>query len=103
MNPEIKAKWLEALRSGKYQQIRGRLRSINGDAYCCLGLLCEITGGMPDEDWEKNSQSISLPVLCDSGLYVSKDDYLCAARILSSRNDSGFSFEQIADWIEANL
>jgi hypothetical protein len=32
-----KAKWLEALRTGKYQQGHGRLKS--GEGYCCLGVL----------------------------------------------------------------
>lgn len=40
MDPEIKAKWVAALRSGKYKQGRGRLRS--GDEFCCLGVLCDI-------------------------------------------------------------
>lgn len=40
MNPEIKARWLAALRSGEYIQGHQRLR--DGDGYCCLGVLCEI-------------------------------------------------------------
>lgn len=42
MNAELKAKWLEALRSGKYQQTDRALRDNNG--YCCLGVLCEVAG-----------------------------------------------------------
>lgn len=40
MNQEIKAEWVEALRSGEYNQDTRYLRSVNG--YCCLGVLCEI-------------------------------------------------------------
>src|SRR6185369_2249558 len=40
MNAEIKAKWLEALRSGKYQQGTQFLR--NKGKYCCLGVLCDV-------------------------------------------------------------
>lgn len=40
MNPEIKALWLAALRSGEYKQGRGALSS-DGE-YCCLGVLCDI-------------------------------------------------------------
>lgn len=40
MNPEVKKKWLEALRSGKYRQATEQLRK--GDAYCCLGVLCDL-------------------------------------------------------------
>lgn len=32
--------WLQALESGRYRQINGRLGSGNG--YCCLGVACEI-------------------------------------------------------------
>jgi hypothetical protein len=40
MNPEIKARWVAALRSGGYKQTRGRLR--HGDSFCCLGVLCDL-------------------------------------------------------------
>ena len=42
MDADLKAKWLEALRSGKYEQTQGTLR--DGDAFCCLGVLCDLTG-----------------------------------------------------------
>ncbi len=41
MNPEIKQKWIERLRSGKYQQGVGTLKC-DRDKYCCLGILCEM-------------------------------------------------------------
>jgi hypothetical protein len=40
MNPEIKAQWTAALRSGEYQQSEGKLRT--DDGYCCLGVLCDL-------------------------------------------------------------
>lgn len=40
MNPEIKAQWVAALRSGEYKQGAGWLN--RGDEYCCLGVLCEL-------------------------------------------------------------
>lgn len=40
MNPEVKAKWVSALRSGEYTQTKGFLHNDNG--FCCLGVLCEI-------------------------------------------------------------
>jgi len=47
MNPEIKALWVAALRSGRYRQGDRALRKyipINGgyDTYCCLGVLCDL-------------------------------------------------------------
>jgi hypothetical protein len=38
--PEVKAKWVAALRSGKFKQTEGRLADERG--FCCLGVLCEI-------------------------------------------------------------
>lgn len=40
MDPDIKQRWVAALRSGEYPQTTGRLRA--DDAYCCLGVLCDL-------------------------------------------------------------
>jgi hypothetical protein len=40
MNPEIKAQWVTALRSGEYKQGKGYLN--RGGKFCCLGVLCDI-------------------------------------------------------------
>jgi hypothetical protein len=45
MDQEIKNRWVEALRSGKYKQAEGTLAIHNSDgeeSFCCLGVLCEI-------------------------------------------------------------
>lgn len=44
MKPELKKRWVKALRSGKYKQGKNYLRrqTPEGDRYCCLGVLCEI-------------------------------------------------------------
>lgn len=55
MNPEVKAKWMAALLSGKYRQGRTRLRTevlvepllVEPEPeaeYCCLGVLCDLEG-----------------------------------------------------------
>jgi hypothetical protein len=46
MNPEIKAMWVSALRSGNYKQGHGSLRNTDNE-YCCLGVLCDL---MPNAD-----------------------------------------------------
>lgn len=40
MSPELKTRWLEALRSGEYKQGRAYLRK--DDKFCCLGVLCDL-------------------------------------------------------------
>ena len=44
MNPEIKARWVAALRSGEYEQGQGRLHATSADRifFCCLGVLCDL-------------------------------------------------------------
>jgi len=50
MNPEIKQKWVDALRSGKYDQGSEKLRSRQG--YCCLGVLCDLYSQEQNQEWE---------------------------------------------------
>lgn len=54
MNPEIKEKWLEALRSGDYQQGTGRLKTIDGK-FCCLGVLCDLYAKERGIEWKLRS------------------------------------------------
>ena len=45
MNKEIADKWIAALRSGKYKQGKGNLKTVdedNNESFCCLGVLCDI-------------------------------------------------------------
>lgn len=41
MNPGVKKAWLRGLRSGRYRQGNGCLRSKEWK-HCCLGILCEL-------------------------------------------------------------
>jgi hypothetical protein len=63
MNPEIKSKWLAALRSGQYEQARGGLQRIlyrdneTGHidcGYCCLGVLCDLAAQEDVCYWDKH-------------------------------------------------
>ncbi len=51
MNPEVKVKWLEALRSGEYRQTKGTLRR-PGDRFCCLGVLSDLYTKEVEGSWE---------------------------------------------------
>jgi hypothetical protein len=44
LKADIKKRWVDALRSGEYQQGRELLvqNDVLGDRFCCLGVLCEI-------------------------------------------------------------
>lgn len=49
MTKELKQKWIDALRSEKYVQGQGCLRSVK-NKYCCLGVLCDVFGS---KRWKK--------------------------------------------------
>ena len=50
MNPQVKQKWIDALRSGKYEQGSEKLRGYEG--YCCLGVLCDLYAQEKNQEWE---------------------------------------------------
>jgi len=47
-NKELVKLWVEALRSGRYQQVQYKLREKpeDGGGHCCLGVLCEVAKPM---------------------------------------------------------
>lgn len=100
MDPAVKAAWVAALRSGKYKQTSGRLRHAGG--FCCLGVLCEVIetprafyGYKFELEGGENTSNHNLPFY-----FLPRD----IQNQLSTMNDKyGASFEEIADWIEANL
>jgi hypothetical protein len=106
MNPEIKNKWVAALKSGKYQQCQGRLR--NDNAFCCLGVLCDI---LDKDKWELRYETqyryedaefvLPLTVCQQAGFYYDIEHFETVT--LSDMNDSGKSFREIAQYIEENL
>lgn len=111
MNPEIRARWVAALRSGKYEQGTGRL--YDGQKMCCLGMLCDVLKDELGLQWAEerkrelsiDNSRINLPrsIADHAGL----DD--CSGRLPDGRtlvylNDmERYSFEQIADVIEREL
>lgn len=114
MNALVKKKWLEALRSGEYQQTKGHLKDAEG--HCCLGVLCEITNL---GTWEPVYHGGEILTYRVNGKVASECDGLlpeavvhatgvddAAQTALYPMNDSHLDpkdFPAIADWIEANL
>lgn len=108
MEKALKGKWIEALRSGKYKQGRGVLRS-SDDRFCCLGVLCDISGygewGKSDGakyyyERERQSEAIILPIFMEHFANIEGEDQ----DVLTGMNDDDkLSFNKIADWIETNI
>ncbi len=115
--------WVEALRSGLYQQCTGQL--CDGTGYCCLGVLSKVQGRLTPRQDLPLSQSKDGSVGSSNGafLILAEDNPLFPAlrgsgmfpsagikvtieandkpRELSGLNDAGLTFPQIADIIEA--
>ena len=103
MNSILKASWLEALRSGRYKQDRGKLRTENG--FCCLGVLCDV---IDSNSWDW----FELPDGGKSYIHGNDTSYVTSMKYgncelyqieLSNMNDRGKSFSEIADYIEKNV
>lgn len=113
MNPSVKAKWLEALRSGEYEQGRNALNE-NGN-YCCLGVLCDVAvkSGLALEVGERgqiteyDGLTAYLPdrVKRWAALYDHNPRVPIGplGTSLANLNDQGKTFSEIADLIEEYL
>lgn len=95
MDKEWKEKWIEALRSGKYNQTTGALS--DDDGYCCLGILCLIQKQNFQEDFgTMETDNLSCKGY-DCGLPYEE------AQKLAQMNDDGKTFDHIAGYIQAML
>lgn len=119
MKPEIKEKWVAELRGGKRLQGKGCLRqeTLNHECeYCCLGVLAEIAVDEGVARWDDNtlvgpdgraSAGYLIPAVMDWASVDSRDpvvkNEVNRGMPLSSLNDSGKTFSEIADLIEAQL
>lgn len=72
MNPEIKAQWLAALRSGNYQQGIGQLyeKKFGRDyaQYCCLGVLADVI--KDEENTERSTFAMSENNVLTAGMSI---------------------------------
>lgn len=125
MNPEMKAKWVEALRSGKYKQGYGRLKRKATEpralfeapeTFCCLGVLCDIqppeVGKWVDRDsdltafalepaaFDSYGEAAQLPrkLRTDLGVDPKAEEYL-----ITLNDQKRATFEAIANYIEREL
>lgn len=115
LKPEVKNKWIVALRSGDYKQGRNTLRNPQTDEYCCLGVLCELAHKeniCTKEEREYNTMfggHDGLPPLTVrqwAGLSDKSFDslFIIENDSLAFLNDvRKLSFNEIADLIENNL
>jgi hypothetical protein len=103
--------WVDALRSGEYQQTKKTLQDVNG--YCCLGVACDVAAknGIPvgfgdDGTLEGGTLSSQHEVVDWLGLnsYTGYIGYVEGISTeLTFLNDTyEYTFSMIADFIEQN-
>lgn len=113
MDPEIKRRWVAALRSGQYKQGRDRLKDFN--RYCCLGVLVDLADKDKSTDisWADAHGHDALPrsVAKWAGTVINPrvtiphqgEGSERLSHSLGYLNDFGYSFNEIADLIEEQL
>jgi len=94
MNKKTAMKWIKALRSGKYIQGRWFLHTVDKDTkkgyYCCLGVAREIGLCVAQ-------RGASQKLVANNFLPNEVQD-----KLVKFNDDRGWSFKQIANWIEEN-
>lgn len=110
MTPELKAKWVEALRSGKYAQGKRALRTgrdkPENDLFCCLGVLCDlIAPELWDRSCGRHNGYESLPSPRVMRLAELSEKLVRDAADLNDGTPTvpSRTFPEIADWIETHV
>lgn len=124
MNGRVKELWLDALRSGKYEQGTNKLSYKDEEGktrYCCLGVLCDLAYkeielftindfskstlfGEELEDTILPSEVTEWAELNNNSpkVLVESEEGVCL-EYLAELNDNGYSFKELADLIEEHL
>jgi len=115
MISEVKTKWLESLRSGDYSQ--GTNKLFDGKSYCCLGVLCDLYQKQSNQQWDQKASEFELTesFYCNDQSEVLSDDVANWAGLdsnnptvlnessrvpLAELNDSGYTFQELSNYIE---
>lgn len=124
LSPAVKAKWVTALRSGKFKQGKGALcrdpkeigpgKEWETQSYCCLGVLGSVCGlpekKMANKDFLlKRLAVVKVPKALQTTLADVNDEWprACQAALFTdlgyAKAPRSTTFRSIATWIEANL
>jgi hypothetical protein len=101
---EVYKLWIKALRSGKYKQTDCILR--RGDAFCCLGVLCDLARKDGGPGWAATVSHSYLEQGHGGLLPDAMNRFLAlggATGALAKMNDGGRSFTEIAHYIEVEV
>lgn len=95
----LQRKWVEALRSGEYEQGKRFLKA--DDAYCCLGVACIAFGIPVPSSAARLPEPVQFGMKFHSAYGLLKGDKLDGELRLDFANDyANSTFERIADFVE---
>lgn len=60
MKPEIKARWVAALRSGEYEKNQGCLKDSKKNCYCVMGVLVDLYIKETGESWKDKEDEVGI-------------------------------------------
>jgi hypothetical protein len=112
MRSDLKKRWVEALRSGEYRQVRGNLRSDCG--YCAIGVLCDLYAKDKRKEWQYDDglwfiigYNMTLPDDVTTWAELTNSDIRCIGlnddSVIELNDTWGFSFDKIASCIEESI
>lgn len=123
MKRDVAKKWIGALRSGKYKQIRGTLKRVKDnqiESFCALGVLCDLyqkehpKNPLNEEKMDSKSkngnevtfagENATLPKKVQRWAGLRDDEVFFEEKssTIPQLNDNGTSFKTIANLIEKN-
>ena len=108
MKTDLKAAWVQALRSGDYAQGTGQLHDPNRDCHCALGVLGQLLAEDGEARWSADGTEL-FPL----HFPFDPDEFISArltgltpeeqGDIVHLNDTQRRSFAEIADWIEGAL
>lgn len=93
MDEKFKAKWVRALRSGKFKQTRGKLINIKTGGMCCIG----VGAFLKDKKFDLKHNN-TFTAAQSFGLSITDQ-----VKLVDLNDDERRNFKTIAAWIEQNL
>jgi len=112
MNQDIKQRWVDALRSGEYEQGLGCLHNSSDNSFCCLGVLTDLYIKEHGQQWHRPNIRTRLTfqgedAILPHGVMQWAGLNSACPRVggsdIASHNDYGISFNRLAAFIEDEL
>lgn len=111
LRKEFGVKWIEALRSEEYEQGNGFLEDDQG-RFCCLGVFCKAhfpkykilnSFYIETKANAENHKGVSKTLVNKVPSLLIGNTSNSFVKIVSRMNDDGYTFNDIADYIEQNV